>query len=828
MSSSIAAQLEQALRHHGSRQFEIAEKLYREVLRTAPNHPDAQHLLGVLLHQRGDAAGGEALIRKAIAGNPRAANYRNNLANVLASQGKLMEAAQVYEDALSVNPDDALVHVNLGYILKGLGRLDAAIEHYRRALELHPNLVDAHNKLGVILTQKDRLGEAAQHFYKAINLMPDNVEARANLANVLRAEKKLDEAAEQYTKALEIKHDFPEMLCGLGLVRKEQGRLNEAADYLRRAIKLRPDYAEAHHGLGDIRMDQGRLSEAEKHYKRALQADPNFAEALSHYGMVMRQRGQLADAQASFERAIKVRPDFAEGLSNMGVALMDLGKREAAEPYLIRALELRPDFAEALHNLGLLRFLQARLDEAEELFRAALERRPDYPEVHNNLGLLLKDKGRAEEAIQMLRHALELRPDYADAHTSLIFTLDFLPSAGFVEHQAERRRWYELHGKRFANAARPHGNDRNPDRKLRVGYVSADFRQHSAVYCFGPILRNHDHSAVHVTCYSGVTREDSTTAELRRVADRWRSTVGVPDDDVAQMIREDEIDILVDLSGHSQGNRLLVFARKPAPIQVTAWGHSTGTGLATIDYLFADPIAAPPEIRHLFAEAIYDLPCILAYEAPNYAPDVTPLPALSGAPLTFGSLNRLSKVPDSVLAVWARILAAIPGSRLLVKDRQLSMQAERERIVGVFERHGIPGSRLMFEGGTVHAAHLAAYGQVDIALDPFPQCGGMTTMEALWMGVPLISLLGNSIPSRAGATMLSASGLGDWYARSEEEYVEIAVRKSADLDALAELRREMRARISRTPVANPKLYTQAVEAAYRDMWRRWCTGAKPV
>jgi protein O-GlcNAc transferase len=824
MTLSVAARLKMAVQHHGNNRLDAAEKLYQEVLGESPDNPDALQLLGVLKHQQGDAAGGETLIRRAIAVKSDQPGYWNNLGNVLAAQGKLVESASAYDQAVRLKPDDALAFLNLGYVLRAAGRNDAAIEKYRRAVELQPNFAEAHGKLGVALTQENKLTDAARHFRKALELKPDYVEARASLGNLLRAEGQLEEAALHFQHVLKAQPEFAEIHHALGMVRRQEGKLNEAAEHLRRAVTIRGDYAEAHHALGELRLQQGRTDEARKSFKRALEADPQYPEALSHLGVLMRRRGQAKDAAANFERALKIRPDFVEAQLNLGMALLDLGKCNAAEPYLERAMELRPDHPDAVHNLALLRHMQNRHDVAEMLYRRALELRPAFPESLTGLGTVLKDRGQLDEAMRLLRRALELRPDYTEAHTGLIFTLDFVPSAGVAEQQAERRRWFERFGRTYAAAVASHDHDRDPERRLRVGYVSANFCRHSAVYSFGPVLRNHDRTQFEVTCYSAVSMEDDVTAELRAHADRWRPILSLTDEQIAAQIRDDQIDILIDLSGHSYGNRLLVFARKPAPVQVTAWGHATGTGLPTIDYLFADSTIVPADVRSHFAETIYDLPCAISYEAPPYAPAVAPLPASQDGLLTFASLNRLSKMSDGTLALWARLLAALPHSRLLLKDRQLNSLSERERILGGFAGLGIGPERLMLQGGSPHAEHLAAFSQVDIALDPFPQNGGISTFEALWMGVPVIALAGHTVPSRIGASILTAAGLVDWVASDEDEYVAIALRNSADRQALAALRGGLRTKLAGSAAGNAKLYTEIVEQAYRTMWRRWCAG----
>jgi predicted O-linked N-acetylglucosamine transferase (SPINDLY family) len=324
-----------------------------------------------------------------------------------------------------------------------------------------------------------------------------------------------------------------------------------------------------------------------------------------------------------------------------------------------------------------------------------------------------------------------------------------------------------------------------------------------------------------------VKREDDTTAKIRQAVDGWRSTLGISDDALSEQIRRDGIDILVDLSGHSEGHRLLVFARKPAPVQVTAWGHSTGTGLKTIDYFFADPSLVPQAERQFYAEEIFDLPSALCYEAPPYAPEVSALPATRGTPFTFGCLNRLEKITDKAIALWGRILRGVPDSHLLVKDKVLGYGPLRQQFLHrLRDIGGIAPERASLLGPTSHLEHLATFGRIDVGLDPMPQGGGVSTAEALYMGVPIVALRGTTVAGRLTASVLSLLQMQDWVAETEDDYVRIATQKREDLDALAGLRRQLRTRLTQSPYGDVENYVRAVERAYRSMWRRWCDRAR--
>ena len=566
----------------------------------------------------------------------------------------------------------------------------------------------------------------------------------------------------------------------------------------------------------------GRIDPAMELFAELLRVFPDHPETLHLMAVAKHKNGDPVSAEPLLRRAVARKPREAMFWNNLGLILFDLCRYQDAVDCYRRAVELQGNYGRAYMNQGNALRQLYRLDEALACYDRALEISPGDPDAHLNRGNVLLDRRLPQDALTEFRTALALDPHNVNARNNLIFTLDFVSGIGFAESQAARKSWYEMHGKPFAASVSPHGNDRRPDRRLRLGYVSADFCKHSASDAFGVVLRHHDHSQFEVVCYSGTVIEDESTRGFKAVADRWFSTAGWSDAVMAEHIRDDRIDILIDLSGHSAGSRLPVFARKPAPIQVQGWGYGTGTGLPTMDYLFSDPVAIPAEMRPLFSETVIDLPCAMPYEMPVYAPAVSPLPASLGQPFTFGCLNRLSKVTDAVLAVWARVLHRLSRARLLLKDGRLDDPAVRASVLQTLARSGISNDRVVLLGRSSHADQLAAYAQIDIALDPFPQNGGITTYEALSMGVPVIALLGHSQAGRTAASILSIIGLGDWVAGTEDEYVALAVQKASDESALAHTRAELRRRLTASPAGDAAGYTRLAEAAYRKMWERWC------
>ncbi|MEO5375134.1 MAG: tetratricopeptide repeat protein [Alphaproteobacteria bacterium] len=702
--------------------------------------------------------------------------------------GQFTEAERCCRQILDVVPDhpDGL-HI-LGLTARRRGNKALAVDCQSRALALRPEWVEAAVALAAVLLELGRNEEAVTACDTALVTQPGNADAHGNRGVALLRLGRREEALESFSRAAELRPDNPGALGNMGAVLLSLSRYAQAAEVFRRAVTLAPRSGGAHDGLGQALV----------------------------------QMGQIEDAVACFRKAVELMPGEAEAHLHLGQALLAIDDTQAASESLRRATSLKPDRAEAQSRLGDALYRMRFNEGAYNRYRRALDLDPDLADAHLGLGNTLLGHGRFTEAVASLRRALVLKPHSPHYHSALIFGMDLDPCATLAEQQAERRAWDEKFGRPLAADILPHRNDRSPDRRLRIGYVSADFRVHSASYIFRSIFSHHDRDLFEVWCYFNSRKTDDTTREFQSLATQWRDIVRMDDATLAETIRADGIDILVDLSAHTFGHRLLTFARKPAPVQVTAWGHAHGTGLSTIDAFFADPVYVAPEDRPLFAEKVVDLPCLLTYQPVPYAPPVGPLPALNQGYVTFGCFNRIVKISDEVMALWARILEAVPDSRLVLKDSQLRDAAPRRRVLDTFAALGVGEKRLILLGHSEHPEHLAAFGQVDIGLDPFPQNGGVSSLEAMWMGVPVVTLLGTTPPSRLGGAITVAAGLPEFVVADADAYVETAVRHAADLAGLAALRSGLRQRLAMTPVCNGALYTRAVEAAYRDLWRTWC------
>ncbi len=661
-------------------------------------------------------------------------------------------------------------------------------------------------------------------YRSALELNPGYAEAHNNLGAALQRQGKLDEAIATYRHALDLKPDYPAVHNDIGNVLRELGQLDEAIASYRQALTIKPDFAEAHINLGNALQQLGQLDEAVASYRQALSVEPDFAEAHSNLGNVLRELGQLDEAIASYRQALTIKPDFAEAHSNLGNALQELGQLCDAVAALHRALELDPNYPEAHYNLGNALGEQGKLDDAIVHYHRALELKADYPKALINLGRLFREQGMFDEALASYRRALELKPDDVVAHSNLLFCLNFLSAYDRAKIFAEHRCWGEQHAGSLRVAAKAPLNSTDPERWLRIGYVSPDLRDHSVAYFFEALLAAHDPAVVVTHCYADVPRPDRITARLRSLSSEWHSIFGMSDERVAEQVRGDGIDILVDLAGHTANNRLLVFARKPAPVQVSYIGYCNTTGLDTIDYLLTDALVDPEGQNAFYSEELVRLTrCFVCYTPVADAPPVGPLPAGEAGCITFGAFNNLAKVTPEVVALWSRILLAVPGARLVLKARSLGDAATRERYAALFLENGIAHDRIdLVERIRSKLGHLALYGKIDIGLDTLPYNGTTTTCETLWMGVPVITLAGRAHAGRVGVSLLTAVGLEELIAETPDDYVALATRLAGDLDRLSALRTDLRSRMAASPLCDQAGLALAVESAYRTMWRRWC------
>ncbi len=600
-----------------------------------------------------------------------------------------------------------------------------------------------------------------------------------------------------------------------------RGDLDQALRLYRRILDADPLHVDALNLAGLALVQRGDFAGAAAFLARAIVVDPGFAEALNHFALVLLRTGQALPALRVLLRALAVKPLFAEAHANCGSAFFELREWRQAAACYDRALAIRPDYGDAHANRANALQMLGALDEARPGYRRSLVFRPDLAEAHSNLASLDQAEGDLPAAIDRFRRALALRP-VPWLHSNLLFCLSYDGRLSNEEFFAEFRRWEATYAAPVYPAAVA-AVDPDPDRRLRVGWISADFRDHPVARNVAGLIERRDRVRREDILYASVRAEDATTERFRAAAGGWRNVLGMTDADVARQMRDDGLDILIVLAGHTGHNRLAVAAHRPAPLQVSFHDLAT-SGLSVMDAWITDPVLHPETTRELFTERLVRLPCFYLHEPPTDAPDPGPLPALSAGHITFGSCNNTSKHTPEVLALWAAVLKAVPNARLLLKylNRYASLGLRR-RIEEVFAGHGVDPRRIEFVTGDVgRRDQLAVLRRVDIALDPFPFNGSTTTFEALWMGVPVVTLAGERFLGRVGASVLHQIGLDDLVAGDREGYVERVATLAADRGRLSTLRATLRAKVAASPLCDVAAHATAFDAALRGLWRDRC------
>jgi len=628
-----------------------------------------------------------------------------------------------------------------------------------------------------------------------------------------------------FKHALDVTKDNDIAHQKLGEALASQGKTVEAVNHYYEALRINPNLAAAQINLGVSLRAEGKLDQAIEHFSKVVRLNPNSAIAYYEIGQTLEKMNKFDAAVRHFSEALRIKPNTAKVHNNLGIVLARQKKENDAISHFYEALGIDPNYADAHYNLGNVFEDQGRLSETMECYQMAIRLKPDYAEAYSNLGVVLKNQGRLDEATECCHKALQLKPDFVSANSNLLMGLHYHEQTDPVDLFSQHKRWAEQHASPFVVTIRPHINDRSAERCLRLGYVSPDFRVHSVAYFIEAVIASHDRTAFEAICYSDVSRPDSMTNHLKGLAGHWRDIVGMSDEQVADLIRNDRIDILVDLAGHTAKNRMPLFARKPGPVQVTYLGYPNTTGLPTMDYRITDLWADPPgQTDHLYTEELVRLAQgFLCYKPPVENPVVAKTPVLETGNITFASFNNRPKITPEVVRSWSKILTAVPNAKLVLKSKPLSDPGTRGHLLEMFVQNGVSSDRIRFVGYiSSQFKHLELYNSIDIGLDTFPYNGTTTTCEAMWMGVPVIALAGESHVSRVGVSLLTNAGLPELMAESAEDYVEKAVKLACDPKRLQAIRSNLRSMMGRSPLMDAQGFTRALEAAYRQMWHRWC------
>lgn len=783
--SAAAEAFKAALRCHQNGDLEGAVALYKDVLRSNPRSAQAYHMLGLISYQLQD--------------------YDN--------------ATDLIGFAVEIDPENASFSHNLGLAHQAAGRLAEAETAIRRAVELDPDRDDAWSNLGAILEKRGNLDEAETALRTVIERSPEDSAALNNLAGVLRVRGRLEDAETVLRRAAETGAPRGEVLANLGNLLAEMHRDREAEDAYRQAVEAAPDFWEPWCNLAALLLRRDRLDEAEQAIRHAIDPDCGHWQAYLNLGLILQAKNELPEAERAYRRAIHLNEDDSDLKIRLADCLRVRQQHQEAEAILLKLQQDDPENAAVQNGLAEVYRLKGRTDLALKAWSKAVELGPDLAEARFGLGSLFAAVGDAGNATRHLRRAAELSPDSARIHSNYLMAMQYDGSLNRSEIAAEHRRWGERHGMGTKETKRHRARAAN--RRLRVGFVSASFHFHAAAFFVLPMLRARDRESWEAVLFSNVSHPDKTTDAFRESADRWIDVNADGDDVFANRVVEQEIDILFDLNGHTSGNRLTAFARRLAPVQATWSDYVDTTGVPAMDFIIADPIQIPPPDEVHYVERVLRMPHdYICYHPPDYAPPVGPPPCENTGAITFGCFNTVRKLSAESIALWSRVLARCPDSRLLLNSPEFRWPSVPERYVALLKDSGVDPARVEFGTGGDHHEFLTRYGEIDIALDPTPYSGGLNTCEALWMGVPVVTLRGDRFCGRHAAAHLTTTGLPDLIAETPEEFVEIAAGLADDRSRLARLRQNMRERLSQSPLTDAKAFAADFTDLLRHMWRQ--------
>lgn len=786
--SSVGQALAIALSVQREGRLEAAAAIYRELLAVDPDNAEVVLLLAICMYDQREHGSAEQLLRRGLAKRPSDHRLHVVLGRVLKAQGRFGDAVECYQQALRLQPSGANgvsldIMVSLGIAQRHAGRAEEAITVLRAAANLLPSRADVLVNLASCLYQAGEYDEAITILERAIVLQPKLAEAHCNLGRALIGLSRYEQAEAALNRAIQLRPAYAEALVFLGIVTEAKGDLDQAGRYFAAAIEADRDNADAYRGLGTTLYNRSRLQQALECFQTMAQRHPTNPEAALWSGLVLREQGQITAAVEAFDRAIGLNPGAVEPHAQKGFTLALAGEYSHAIRSLDEALRQAPAHAPLMNLQG-------------------------------NLALLA---GNVSAATDWYRRAVEADPELDDAQGNALFSLNYDERVAAESILQAHQAW----GERVANvqSASPRPLSSPRAERLRVGFVSPDFNQHSVAYFVEPLVAGLGCEGFDVFCYYNARRVDSTTQRLSGYATRWTSIAGIGDGPAADLVRRDGLHVLIDLAGHTAGNRLRMFARNPAPQQATYLGYPTTVGLPHIRYRITDGIVDPEQAAPMSAEIPVRLPnSYFCFRPTSEAPEVGPLPLRKNGRITFGSFNNLAKVSPGTLRLWAAVLDAVPESTVILKNRSLIDGTLSEEIARRFALAGGDTRRLVLRPWSPETrSHLEAYNDIDVALDTFPYNGATTTCEALWMGVPVVTRSGSTHASRMGASILGAAGYPALVANTEQAYVERCVELAGDAKALAGFREQARPQLRRSALMDERSFVQAFAHALRGL-----------
>ena len=632
---------------------------------------------------------------------------------------------------------------------------------------------------------------------------------------------KFKDAYDLYQKVLKKNPKNADALHLSGLAAQEMGEYDEAVKNIQKAIKISPKNPTFNYNLGLVYFEQKNYQSAIKSYEKAVKIKPDYFEALNNIGMVYNTTGNFNDAVIYFKKALEIKPDYSSAMNNLGTVYKQTAQYEKALEYYKKAVLSDPKNAQAHNNLADIYKDKGQLDDAFIHLKKAIEMRPDYIQAYNNLGVIYKEQTELKKALDCFKYAIEIKPDFFQAHSNYLRLLNYFPDTNQSFIFEEHKKFGQIC--KSVPVYKNYLNSKDLSKKLCIGYVSPDFKRHSVAFFIESILKHHDSNSFKIICYSNVSAPDEITERLQLLAHEWKNIYKMDDNQICEMIYNDKVDILIDLAGHTRNNSLTVFAQKPAPVQVTYLGYPNTTGLKTIDYRLTDIHSDPIEFDKYYTEKQIRIPGgFLCFQPEKNSPIVKELPAIKNNYITFGSFNHISKINETLIKIWSKILLSVPDSKLILKSNAFNDPKTKEKYIKFFEDNEVSTTRLTMTG-LINSLndHLDYYNKIDISLDTFPYNGTTTSLESLWMGVPFVALNGNTHASRVGVSILKCIGFDDFIADSKGTYIAKAVFLSKDLQLLSKLRNNLRNILLQSNLMNPENFVKNLENIYKKMWQNY-------
>ena len=840
MELTLDEALKKGVAAHKAGQIQEADRLYTTILKAQPNHPDANHNMGVLAVGVGKVKESLPFFKTALEANLSTGQFWLSYIDALMKLDWLADAQAVFDQAKAkgaigegfdqieakLNCDNEagglpeLAQVIQEAILhREIGEFDTAVKLLINHLNEFSSNVELLSLLAHCYILNDDAENASTCLDKAKGLDPHTASVGWNDARLLLKNKNVVDALTVARKTIE---QYPDDIEGMGVIGaclRASNEIDESLLYLDKAILLNPNYAEALINRGLIKLTQHDKSGALLDLETAHKLKPHAKQIWDLIVSLNVEFKQFDKAASLLIKMVEADPRNENRFAGLAFCNQSLGDLETAIDNYKKALKIKPDYAEVYVNMGSALMGRGDLEAALDSYKQAIKIKPNYAEAYNNMGIALESKGDQEAAIDSYKQALKIKPDFKDAFSNLLFTLNYHPDKSAEEIFAAYQEYDDHCGVPCRNDWRDHPNNRETLRRLKVGYVSQDFRKHSGRHFLEPLLAHHDKRVVEVYAYADLKREDEVTARYKSYVEHWIPTVGLSDAAVAERIRADGIDVLVDLAGHTANNRLGVFACKPAPVSISWLGYGYTTGLTAIDYFLTDAAAVPLGSEGLFSET----PLRLETPACSFRPaegmgSVSPLPAMMRGFVTFGTLTRSVRINHRTIRVWSEILKQVAGARLVIDSKSFQNEGEHAALIAQFFAHGI--NREQLELG-FHSPPWDVLRGLDIGLDCFPHNSGTTLFETLYMGIPLVTLAGRPSVGRLGSSILEGVGHPEWIARTEAEYIKKAVDLANDLPALAHLRAGLRAKMEAGPLMDEAGFARKVEAAYQTMFAKW-------